>query len=300
MMEKSTLRKKLAIVGLNGVDAVNMSVVKQAVLRGISVAEAFDKLLVKSESVESTLFQADIVPVIEASKHLSKKQLKALELELVEELKMEGILDEVQDLLACDMFYETAGLSMRQYRSQPENYLLVREELRAEVLEDGILSMECLCLLWLFRETGILHDLFTASEQDEVYMKITDHIGKDPVVGELFEAELHRTGELFGIKYLKAKKNVFHNPYLQGINLAFPFLERRQAIFIDFIVLGTNVAGRRQAAIEYLQQRGHFVEEIKHQEETLLKIDNACYRIFPATKGVKIPIQGVSLIPFYA
>lgn len=69
---------------------------------------------------------------------------------------------------------------------------------------------------------------------------------------------------------------MFHNPYLQGINLMFPFCERRQAVFIDFVVLGTDVAGRRQSVIDHLQQRGHFVEEIRHQDETLLKSGKYC------------------------
>lgn len=299
-MENYSLREKLAIIGLNGVDAVNMSMAKQAVLRGISIAGTLEEWLLRMEECESSTFQNTFIPVLDTVKRMSKKQLKALEQEIAGDLKGKGILEEVQDLLACDMNYETAGLSMRQYRSIPETYLLIREAVRAEVLEDGILSTECICLLWLFRETGVLHDLFTVSEQETVHAKLTDHAAKQPVIAVLLESEVHRAGEIFGIKYLKFKKELFCNPYLQGINLMFPFLERRQAIFIDFVVLGTDVAGRRQMVISYLMERGHYVEEINHGEETLLKIDNACYRVFPTTKWAKLPIQGVSLIPFYA
>lgn len=299
-MEHYSLYEKLAIVGLNGVDSINMSVAKQAVLRGISIAKALEEWLPEMDGCESSSFQNALMPALDFAKQLSKKQLKTLEQEITGPLKENGILEEVQDLLACDMYYETAGLSMRQYRSMPETYLLIREAVRAEVLEDGILSTECLCLLWLFREAGVLHDIFTASEQETVHAKLTHHASKQPVIALLLEAEVHRAGEIFGIKYLKFKKELFRNPYLQGIDLMFPFLERRQSIFIDFIVLGTDVAGRRQNVISYLQERGHFVDEIKHQDETLLKIDNACYRIFPTTRWAKFPIQGISLIPFYA
>lgn len=296
-MEDYTLDQKLAIVGLDGVDSVNMSVAKQAVLRGISIARVLEECMPESEN---GAFEKQFIPAIEEVKKMHKKQLKALEQEIADGLKEKGLLEEVQDLLACDMNYETAGLSMRQYRSKQEAYLLIREAVRAEVLEDGILSTECICLLWLFRETGVLHDLFTVSEQETVYAKLTEHAAEQPVIAVLLEAEVHRAGEIFGIKYLKLKKELFRNPYLQGVNLAFPFLERRQAIFIDFVVLGTDVAGRRQAVIRHLRERGHMVEELKLQDETLLKIDNACYRVFPTTKWAKLPIQGVSLIPFYA
>lgn len=296
-MEDYTLDQKLAIVGLDGVDSVNMSVAKQAVLRGISIARVLEECMPESEN---GAFQKQFIPALEEVKKMHKKQLKVLEQEIAGELKEKGILEEVQDLLACDMNYETAGLSMRQYRSRQETYLLIRESVRAEVLEDGILSAECVCLLWLFRETGVLHDLFTAAEQETVHVKLAEHAAKWPAIAVLLEAEVHRTGEIFGIKYLKFKKELFHNPYLQGVNLVFPFLERRQSIFIDFVVLGTDVAGRRKEVKRYLEERGHLVEEVKHLDETLLKIDNACYRIFPTTRWAKLPIQGVSLIPFYA
>ena len=79
-----------------------------------------------------------------------------------------------------------------------------------------------------------------------------------------------------------------------------PFLERRSAIFIDFVVLGTTVADRRKEVLCYLSERGHYAEEVKNGRETLLRIDNSYYRIFPMTKAAyHIPIQGASLVPVY-
>ena len=63
---------------------------------------------------------------------------------------------------------------------------------------------------------------------------------------------------------------------------------------------GTNVADRRAAAVEYLKKKGFAVEEIRVGSETLLKIGNIYYRIFPMTKtAYKVPIQGVNLVPAY-
>lgn len=299
-MKHYSLDQKLAIVGLDGLDAVNMTIAKKIVLRGISIARALEEWIPKMEGCDSGTFQKVFLPTIDSAMQMSKKQLKMLEQEMTDDLKEKDILEEVQDLLACDMYYETGGMSMRQYRSRPETYLMVRELVRAEVLEEGILSIECICLLWLLRETGVLHEFFTVAEQETVQDKLTFHAAKQPVVAGLLETQAHRTGEVFGVKYLKMKKKIFHNPYLQGVNLMFPFLERRQGIFIDFVVLGTDVAGRRQQVISHLQERGHYVEEIRYQEETLLKIDNGYYRVFPTTRWAKLPIQGVSLIPFYS
>ena len=87
---------------------------------------------------------------------------------------------------------------------------------------------------------------------------------------------------------------------LEGVNLVFPYLDRRKSVFIDTVIFGTNVADRRAAAVEYLKKKGFAVEEIRVGSETLLKIGNIYYRIFPMTKtAYKVPIQGVNLVPAY-
>ena len=66
------------------------------------------------------------------------------------------------------------------------------------------------------------------------------------------------------------------------------------------MILGTNVKERRMAVMEHLTKMGHYVEEVKSGSETLLKVDNAYYRIFPMTKrAYKVPIQGANLVPVY-
>lgn len=95
------------------------------------------------------------------------------------------------------------------------------------------------------------------------------------------------------------KHKIFTNPYLEGVNLMFPFLDRRQAIFIDMVIMGTSVKDRRSAAIAFLEKNGHTCEKIKNGTETIVKVDNEYYRIFPSTRSFKIPIQGVELLPVY-
>ena len=91
-------------------------------------------------------------------------------------------------------------------------------------------------------------------------------------------------GRVLSGKFLKTKRSLFKNPYLEGINLVFPYLERRKAIFIDFVVLGTYVRERRIAMMEYLMQKGHYAEEVRMGSETLLKVDNKYYRIRAVNK----------------
>ena len=198
------------------------------------------------------------------------------------------------------MDYYTAGVELKAYRSEESIYLRLREGLRAEILDEGEISLECALLLWLHRESGCIHDLFSVTEQNEVQERMLDLSVKSVKYRALWQAEFHSTLENFVGKFLKAKKKLFKNPYLEGVNLIFPFLERRKAIFIDFVVFGTNVTERRTAIMEHLCKMGHYVEEVKVGSETLLKIDNSYYRVFPFTKrAYKVPIQGANIVPVY-
>ena len=209
------------------------------------------------------------------------------------------MLEQVPDLLGCDLNYATAGIELKAYRSEEEVYLRIREELRAEALEEGILTLDSMVLLWLNRESGSMHDLFSVEEQEKVQQRMIEESTKNPLCKALWEAEYHHIFEKFVQKFLKAKSHLFENPYLEGVTIVFPFIERRKAIFIDTVVFGSSVLSRRLATIEYLSNKGHYVDEVKNGTETLLKIDDFYYRIVPGTRRCQVPIQGVNLIPVY-
>lgn len=299
-MKDWKLSEQYAIVALNGLESLHASMAKDAVLRGIAAAKVLEPYIGEEDSV----FLTKLEEAVERAKSIKKKEKKELEEEMTAVLKAEGVLEIVPDLLGCDMDYYTSGVELKAYRSEESIYLRIREGLRAEILEEGEISRECALILWLFRESGCIHDLFSVEEQNKVQRRMLDMTAQEPIVQELWQSEFYSAVEKFVEKFLRTKRNLFKNPYLQGVNLVFPFLERRSAIFIDFVVFGTDVKSRRIAVMEHLVSFGHYVEEVKLGSETLLKIDNAYYRIFPRTKmGVgykfRVPIQGVSLVPVY-
>ena len=150
-----------------------------------------------------------------------------------------------------------------------------------------------------------MHDIFSVREQERVQERMMDfgtncESSSEDYVSVIWRQELHRGGEQMIKSFLKGKRELFKNPYLEGVNLLFPFLDRRQAIFVDFVIFGTTVKDRRRAMIDFLSKRGHLVEEVKNGTETLLRIDNAYYRIWPKTvSSGRIPIQGANLQPVY-
>lgn len=292
--------QKAALAGLDTLEANHYTQAKSAVLRGIAALTALEPLLTDIETKEPIVFKEGLTKLIQQVKKLGKKELKEIEKETVLLLKREEVLEEVPALIACDMNYETAGVTVTEYRTSQTEYRKVVESIRAEILEEGEPSIESVCLLWMFRESCLMSEVFSSSEQILVKQKIRDISSQNDCFRMLFEAEFHSVLSNFSTSFLRAKKNLFQNPYLEGVNLVFPFLERRSAIFIDFVVLGTTVADRRKEVLCYLSERGHYAEEVKNGRETLLRIDNSYYRIFPMTKAAyHIPIQGASLVPVY-
>lgn len=298
-MKELTLSQQYAVIALNGLESLHPSIAKEAVLRGIVAAKVMEGML-QTEDCEEEKFISMLDEAVECAKSLKKNESKKIETQMAEELEKDGWMEQVPDILGCDMDYYTAGVELKAYRSEESIYLRLREGLRAEILDEGEISLECALLLWLHRESGCIHDLFSVTEQNEVQEKMLDLSVKSVKYRALWQAEFHSTLENFVGKFLNAKKKLFKNPYMEGVNLIFPFLERRKAIFIDFVVFGTNVTERRTAIMEHLCKMGHYVEEVKVGSETLLKIDNSYYRVFPFTKrAYKVPIQGANIVPVY-
>ena len=298
-MKELILSQQYALLALNGQESLHPSVAKNAVLRAVAAARVLETEL--GRDTNSFLeFSAALQKAVQIAKTLKKKEASQIEQEVVNALKAEELLKEVPDLLGCDMDYDTSGIELKAYLSDEISYVRIKEGLRAEILEDGPISLEYAVLLWLLRESGCIHDLFSISEQSRVEERMTEGAAQDEQYRTLWEAEFHSIFEGVMNRFVKTKSKLFKNPYLEGVNLAFPYLDRRKSVFIDMVIWGTNVADRRAAAVEYLSKKGFTVEEIRIGSETLLKIGNIYYRIFPMTKtAYKVPIQGVNLVPAY-
>ena len=296
-MKEFSLSQQCALVALDGLSSIHNSMAKRAALRSIAAAQVLESILSDDTGMDASLFEKRLLEELVKIKEQNKRQAKQLEKEITLQLKEDGVLEEVADILGCDMYYYTADVSIKAYRSDRETVTSIIEGLRAEILEEGEITLECACLLWCFREARCIQELFSKEEQMLVKDRMVRLSGENELYRILWQTEFRNGLESFSIGFLQSKSKAFENPYLEGMNAAFPFLERRQAIFIDFVIFGTTVAGRRAAVESFLSERGHYVEEIKNGTETLLRIDNICYRVFPKTVTMKVPIQGVLLLP---
>lgn len=299
-MKEYPLSLQYAIVGLNNLDSLHSSMAKNAAIRAIAAARLLEKLLLNLEDINLTIFKEEFESGLLNVKKMKKQDFKSLEIEVANLLEIDNTIEQVPDLLACDIYYYTSGIDMKSYHSEPKLYLKITESVRAEILEEGSVSKECVCLLWLFRESGCMHDIFSVKEQEAIENRMLEIITVNEIYKLIWQSEFHNSIESMANHLINSKKNLFKNPYLEGITLIFPFLDRRKAVFIDFVILDTTVRDRRLAVMTFLTEKGFYVEDIKNGDETLLKINNAYYRIFPKTIGYgALPVQGVSLLPVY-
>lgn len=342
MRKEYTLAQQFALISLDGLSCHHRSAAKCAAVRGIAAALLLEEILPGEETTELSVpesagmaedfremsevgmvrdfrvtfevgmvqdFRKTFESKMAAIKKMKKREMDSVEKDMADLLIADGGMEIVPDLLGCDMNYYTAKITMKSYRSDRDIYLSVVESVRGEILEEGPVTLECACLLWLMRESACLHDIFSVQEQEKVEERMMALSAEGRLNGGSRDAayisiiwgqEFHRTMDQMVKSCLEGKRKIFKNPYLEGINLRFPFLDRRQAIFVDFVVLGTTVKERRQAVIDFLAENGHHVEEVKNGTETLLRIDNSYYRVWPKTIQVwKVPVQGANLQPVY-
>ena len=146
---------------------------------------------------------------------MNKKKERQIEQKVKESLEKEGLLCEIPDLLGCDLNYYSSGIELKSYRSEEQTYFRIRECLRAEILDDGEITMECLSLLWLLRESGCIHDLFSATEQERVLERVNGMAAENEYCRILWEKEFHSIFESFTGRFLRAKSKLFENPWIR-------------------------------------------------------------------------------------
>lgn len=299
MIKDYTIKEQFALVALDGQDSKHNTQAKKAAVIGIAVAGMLQELFIEEVQTDVDEFQLRFTEKLKEIKRMSSRKRRAVEKEMASILEAGKVLEEVPNILGCDMTYYTANITMREYKGKEEIYLRITEELRAIILEPGEIPLETIAILWLFRECGCIHDIFSIEEQTKIQARLIELMAENPLYRIILEQEFHSGVRRTYLSFLNWKHNLFKNPYLEGINLLFPFFDRRQAIFIDMVILGTTVKDRRQSAMQFLCEHGHSCEELRSGEETLVKVDNRYYRIWPSTRSCKLPIQGVELLPAY-
>lgn len=289
-MLELTLQERFAIIALNAQDSLHLTTAKKAALRAISAAEVMenhmDHIWPSAKDIEKELKSAT---------DLSSREMKELETRIKTTLSEKQLISEVPSLLACDMDYVTACVNIFEYRSDKEEFSRQTEGMRAELMEEGNVTDEVICLLWLLRESGCFYDLFCKAEQEYLSSRINELYLNSPLAKKLLPIEVHNAFESFSHKYLKKKSELFSTQLGTGFLYVFPFFERSQSIFIDVDAWFSGAEKRLECVLRRLEKYEHEVQVLRAGAVPLLKVDNFYYECIPTQKVIKVPIQGVRL-----
>lgn len=228
---------------------------------------------------------------------LSAGKLVRFERSIAASLEERGLLEEIPHLLGCDLYFHSAGVSIQEYRSHVEEYARITEFLRADVLEDGAMTDQSVCMLWLLRESGCMHDLFSRNELDQVTRKMVSLMQSRPLAKTLYPLRIRRGFEIAVKQLLQFKKRAVSTQAGSGVNFLFPILERSQAIFIDTEAMLPGPEARLRDVLTRLESKGHRVRVLSKGQVPNLKIDNLVYEAIPHAVYGRVPIHGVRLLP---
>ncbi len=321
------LAQSFSMIALNAQNSRYMTTVKKVALRCIASAvilEVFldggfeiteDKLNLKNSMLEQpqTLFYRETVlkPVfhrkdaekgdlkwwLKKASTLPNSQLKKIEHAITDSLKETGLLEEIPNLLGCDLYYDTAGVKIKEYRSNLKEYTRITENIRAEILEDGPITDEIICMVWLLRESGCMHDFFSQNELEKVAARMNELYHSNSLAKAVFPVRIHRGIELVIKGFLHRKKTIMKTPFASGVNFVFPFLERSQSVFIDTETWFSNSHKRLDDVKARLESNGHAFIVLNEGPVPLIKIDNIVYAAVPQAIYGRVPIHGVRLLP---
>lgn len=285
-----------ALLALDGLEGSRGSAALRSVDRCLSIAEPLSDLLDLDPSPTELEHTLEEFPARHKENQTRGKELRDL---VYRQLFLLDAMDQGPALIGSDMDFETADNSLWEYRAAPALFEEEFHALKQELLESPAPSSKSWLLFWLLRECGALPSFFDQEQQQTLLSKSKQQEESSPAWHAIFHWSLDHPLDHFLKNAKQAKESLFRSPYLQGVTVNFPYLQRRSAIFIDLVVLGTTVKDRREGICDYLIQRGHRVQQVKHGTETLLRIDNGLYRIWPTTRrAYRVPIQGVTLLPF--
>lgn len=324
-MRELKLSQSFSMIALNAQDSKNITTIKKVALRGIATSvilelyldecftEVDGKLIMNKSYLKNpniTLYhEAVLKPIfskndeikedlnwwLNRAANLSKKHFKALEIAITDYLKNDNYMEEISSLLGCDMYYKTAGLTLKEYRSNLDEYSKIVEGFKADVLEDGELTDESIILLWLFRESGCMHDVFSNSDLEIIEKKMHNLYIKNKYYKNLYDIHINHGIEMAIKGFLNMKRNAIKTPIGTGINFILPILDRSQSIFIDTEEWFPNSKQRFDEVKKRLEEEGHIYNVVRYGDVPLIKIDNILYEAIPEAIRGRIPIHGVRL-----
>lgn len=185
-MREYTLSEQYAIIGLNGLDSRHMTTARRKVLSALAASKLLEDIL--SGEMPSHLTQIRLKEGMRLVQKQKKKEAEELEEKTVKALEEDGVLQKIPGLQAGEDS-DVRAEEGRIYLSNKEIYAGILERLRAEIWEQGPMTQESCCLLWLLEHSGCSRNIFSGEEQREMERCIVDMETSDEFVRMLWQTE---------------------------------------------------------------------------------------------------------------
>ncbi len=323
-----SLLQSFAVIGLNGQRSnyntvpktITMRVASSAIILDIYLNGKFDningKLNLKRESVEGLgldKFQKLLLyhllnrkeelsytleGWLKAAASTSRRFQNKLEKVIAADLLKVDFMEEIPSLLGCDLLYDSSGISLREYRANEKTYIKEISQIKMELLEDGQLTEESICMFWLLRESAALKEVFSEEELRvaRINLDAYDLLHPNSLLRTLFPVKVHDT-ILVGIKnYLRIKKQIMSSKVGSGLSFVFPPVERSESIFIEIEEGFSNEVKRLENLKNRLISQGHHFTVLKEGQVPVIRINNIVYYATPTAVVVShVPVQGMRL-----
>ena len=195
-MTNLSLQDRFSLISLNALNSTRNSTAKKAAIRCISAAGVLDRFLQETEELteDSDEYRSrlDALSVsLKEAAHLSSSAAKELEHTVYTRLNNLGLMTEASSLVSCDLEFSSAGNKILEYRTDSDEYSRQTESLRAELMEEGNVFDETVCMLWLLRESSCFYDLFSREEQKYLTSRINELYLNSLLAKTLLSVSIH-------------------------------------------------------------------------------------------------------------
>ena len=286
-MTNLSLQDRFSLISLNALNSTRNSTAKKVAIRCISAAGVLDRFLQETEELteDSDEYRSrlDALSVsLKEAAHLSSSAAKELEHTVYTRLNNLGLMTEASSLVSCDLEFSSAGNKILEYRTDSDEYSRQTESLRAELMEEGNVFDETVCMLWLLRESSCFYDLFSKEEQKYLTSRINELYLNSLLAKTLLSVSIHNALDSAALGLFSKKKAIFST--------------QLGTVFIESEELYCNAEKRLESVIARLEENGNEVHVIRAGTVPLLQIDNLYYECIPTQhKYYRVPVFGVQL-----
>ena len=300
-MTNLSLQDRFALIALNALNNTRNSTAKKAAIRCISAADVLDRFLNETEekAVDSTEYLSllqELPAFLKEAAHLSSTASKELEHTVYTRLHDLGLMTQASALVSCDLEFASAGNKILEYRTDLEEYSRQTESIRAELMEEGNVTDETVCLLWLLRESSCFYDLFSKEGRQYLSTRINELYLNSLLAKTLLPLSIHSALDSAALGLFSKKKSFFSTQLGTGVLFQVPFMERSSAVFIESEELYCNAEKRLENVVARLEANGNEVHIIRAGSVPLLQIDNLYYECIPTQRQYyRAPVFGVQL-----